>query len=54
MNALPEVFIDRMAAQLGDELPAFLTAMEQPALRGVRRNQLKPAELPDLLEPVPW
>ena len=54
MSALPEAFVERMAAQLGNELPAFLAAMDEPAQRGVRMNPLKPAALPDLLEPVPW
>lgn len=53
---LPEAFIKRMAAQLGDELPAFLSAMEQLPQRGIRLNPLKLADIdcPGLLDPVPW
>lgn len=53
---LPQEFIDRMAAQLGDELPAFLRSYEEPYQRGVRLNPLKRAErLPEGLgDQVPW
>ena len=58
MNSLPKAFVDRMAAQLGDELPAFLRTYEEPFQRGIRLNPMKPVEdayLPEgLLEPVPW
>ena len=56
MNPWPEAFLARMAGQLGDELPAFLRACEEPYQRGVRLNPLKAAhDLPDgILEPVPW
>ncbi len=58
MNNLPQAFIDRMAAQLGDELPAFLRTYEEHYQRGIRLNPCKPVEaafLPEgLLEPVPW
>ena len=58
MNNLPQAFIDRMAAQLGDELPAFLRTYEEPYQRGIRLNPMKcvTAEfLPDgLLELVSW
>ena len=58
MNSLPQAFIDRMAAQLGDELPAFLRTYEEPYQRGIRLNPMKPVEaahLPDgLLDAVPW
>lgn len=58
MNDLPQAFIDRMAVQLGSELPAFLRTYEEPYQRGIRLNPCKPVEaaaLPDgLLEPVPW
>lgn len=57
-NLLPKDFVERMAAQLGDELPAFLHAYEQPPCRGIRLNPSKPVEPgcePDgLLDPVPW
>ena len=58
---LPQAFIERMAAQLGDELPAFLRTSEEPYHRGIRVNPLKAepglAEAllgGELLEPVPW
>ena len=58
MNSLPQAFIDRMAAQLGDELPAFLRTYEEPFRRGVRLTPLKPVDaafLPEgMLERVPW
>lgn len=58
MNSLPKAFIDRMAAQLGDELPAFLSTYEEPYQRGIRLNPMKTVGddfLPDgILTPVPW
>ena len=58
MTSLPQAFIDRMAAQLGDELPAFLRTYEEPYQRGIRLNPCKKAgeaPLPEgLLGPVPW
>ncbi len=57
MNQLPQAFVDRMAAQLGDELPAFLRTYEEPYHRGIRLNPFKQAGAlaPEgLLEPVPW
>ncbi len=58
MNNLPKDFVDRMAVQLGEELPAFLRTYEEPYHRGIRMNPMKPVEeafLPEgLLEAVPW
>ena len=58
MSNLPKAFVDRMAAQLGDELPAFLRTYEEPYQRGLRLNPMKPVEavhLPEgLLDAVPW
>ncbi len=55
MMDLPQAFIDRMAAQLGDELPAFLRSYDEPYQRGIRLNPFKPAALPEgALAPVPW
>ncbi len=58
MNSLPQAFIDRMAAQLGDELPAFLRTYEEPYQRGIRLNPMKPVDvehLPNgLLDAVLW
>lgn len=56
MTMLPKDFVDRMAEQLGDELPAFLRSYEEPYQRGLRLNPLKPAlEAPEGTgDPVPW
>lgn len=57
MNELPKPFVEQMAAQLGNELAAFLRTYEEPYLRGIRLNPLKPidpAMVPGLGEPVPW
>ena len=58
MNTLPRQFVENMAGRLGDELPAFLRSYEEPYLRGIRLNPLKPIEdsaLPEGVgEPVPW
>ena len=58
MNSLPKAFIDRMAVQLGNELPAFLRTYEDPFQRGIRLNPHKRVpddHLPEgLLAPVPW
>lgn len=58
---LPEAFVDRMAVQLGDELPAFLHSYEEPYQRGIRLNPCKGGERltehfahGELLERVPW
>ena len=40
---LPEAFISRMSDQLGDELDAFLCALEDKPVRGIRMNPLKKA-----------
>ena len=42
MYEWPEAFLARMAGQLGDELPDFLRALEEPWRRGIRFNPLKP------------
>jgi len=56
MNSLPKAFVDRMAAQLGDELPAFLRTYDEPYQRGIRLNPHKPAacQPEGILEAVPW
>jgi len=58
---LPQEFIDRMAAQLGDELSAFLHSYEEPYQRGIRFNPCKGGEAlaahvapEELLGPVLW
>lgn len=57
---LPADFLERMAALLGEEYPAFRAALEQPARSCLRANTLKTTReevasrlgLPD--EPLPW
>ena len=57
---LPAEYLNRMQKRLGEGFPAFLRAMEQPPLRGVRANTLKlsPAAFAELFphagDPVPW
>ena len=56
MYEWPEAFLARMAGQLGDELPGFLRALEEPWRRGIRFNPLKRVkEAPKGLGmPVAW
>lgn len=58
MNELPQIFVERMAGRLQDELPAFLHTYEEPYWRGIRLNPCKGVEaavLPEgLLDAVPW
>lgn len=57
MPQLPEAFLHQMADQLGENFPLFLSAMEMPAQRGLRLNQLKPHEISNVLsveENIPW
>ena len=53
---LPEVFLERMKAQLGEEYPAFLQSLERPRAVALRFNPLKgDAPAMDFVkEPVPW
>ncbi len=53
---LPEAFLTRMKAQLGEEFEAFLQSLERPRAVALRHNPLKGAmpELPFAKEPVPW
>ncbi len=57
---IPGAFLKRMASLLGEEFPAFLQALAQPAVRALRVNPLKVdpeslrALVPWPLEPVPW
>lgn len=54
---LPEQFLTRMEAQLGEEFPDFLRAYDRPRAVGLRLNPLKthcPPELPFTLHPVQW
>ena len=56
MSNLPEAFLARMAQRLGDMYPAFLRSYDEPYLRGLRLNPLKPCDRPPpgLGDPVPW
>ncbi len=52
---LPKAFIENMAAQLGNELPAFLQSYQQDYRRGIRLNPFKQAPAPDgVMHAVPW
>ena len=56
-TALPEAFVRRMREQLGNELSAFLHALDDVPVRGIRFNPLKKTEAADPLktgERVPW
>ena len=53
---LPELFLNRMKGQLGEEYPAFLESLERPRAVALRFNPLK-GEAPSLSfvgENVPW
>ena len=60
MIELPDAFLNRMAALLGDEYKAFLAAYQRPPDSGLRVNTLKisptqfRARSPFPLDPVPW
>lgn len=53
---LKSEFVSMIAGQLKEELPAFLKAMEEPAVRGLRLNRrfVREEDLPDLMGPVSW
>ncbi len=52
---LPELFLQRMEALLGDAYPAFLESLERPRAVALRFHARKPKpELPFVKEPVPW
>ena len=53
---LPEVFLQRIQAQLGDEYDAFLQSLERPRAVALRFNPLKGdrPQLPFVGAPVPW
>ena len=53
---LPELFLERMKTQLGDEYEDFLASLERPRAVALRFNPLKGTqpELPFVKEPVPW
>ena len=55
---LPTAFVNRMRMQLGDELPAFLNAIEEVPVRGIRINSLKPNDAVfmyySVADGIPW
>lgn len=54
---LPEAFRDRVRRQLGAEWPAFESAMEQPAIRGLRMNPFRAGSgtpFRDAGREIPW
>ena len=53
---LPEAFLARMQAQLGDEYEDFLKSLERPRAVALRFNPLKGGRptLPFVRQPVPW
>ena len=57
---LPDEYLNRMQKRLGERFPAFLRAMEETPVRGVRANPLKIAPealagaVPFAFSPVPW
>ena len=53
---LPEAFLTRMKAQLGDEYEAYLQSLERPRAVALRFNPLKGErpQLPFVGDPVPW
>ena len=53
---LPELFLQRMSTQLGEEYEAFLQSLQRPRAVALRMNPLKgePPTLPFVTEPVPW
>lgn len=56
-NQYPKEFLERMKGQLGEELPAFLRALEDSPLRGIRLNPAKPCDthmIPGIGEQIPW
>jgi len=53
---LPELFLERMQSQLGEEYPQFLDSLERPRAVALRFNPLKGErpKLPFVGENVPW
>lgn len=53
---LPELFLERMRVQLGEEYGAFLESLHRPRAVALRFNPLKGEipELPFVTDPVPW
>ena len=56
-NQLPEAFVRRMRDQLGNELSAFLHALDEAPVRGIRLNPLKKTDAAEKLtagERISW
>lgn len=56
-NQYPKAFTERMKGQLGEELPAFLHALQEEPLRGIRFNPVRPCNtrmIPGIGDPIPW
>ncbi len=51
---LPEVFLKRMEAQLGEEFQQYLQSLERPRAVALRFHPEKAAKVPFLADPVPW
>ena len=54
---LPELFLQRLERQLGEEYGAYLASLDRPRAVALRFNPLKtetPPSLPFVLENVPW
>ena len=53
---LPQEFLDRMNAQLGEEYSQYLQSLERPRAVALRFNPLKGAQpaLDFVEDPVPW
>ena len=53
---LPELFLERMRTQLGEDYESFLESLQRPRAVALRFNPLKGAipALPFVAEPVPW
>ncbi len=54
---LPELFLERMKTQLGEEYEDFLRSLERPRAVALRFNPLKGEQMPQLPfvgQPVPW
>ena len=53
---LPEAFLQRLQAQLGEEYPQYLASLDRPRAVALRFNPLKgqAPSLPFVQDPVPW
>ena len=52
---IPEAFISQIRGILGEETDAFIRALAQPPVRGIRFQPGRPCDLTEgVLDPVPW